>query len=110
TEAFNTESVNRIREITTSNRINAVFGPQFQTDLSESVAVWSKSVGDAVRLSVDKAKADAFSLDVALTKDELANVSANAVSRIKLSVGMSNIELIRTEDESGQKVFKPIVS
>jgi hypothetical protein len=109
-ETMSLEAVRIVSEIVVAKKINLAFGAQFQKDVREKVSEWSNAVSETVRSSVDRSKADSFTLDITLTKDELANVPVNAVSRVKLSVEMRNIELIQTEDVEGQAVHKPIVS
>ncbi len=98
-----------IRENINVNKIEVSLGSQFRKEVGERVSEWSKLVSSAIETAVERARSDSFTLDLAVTKDELANVPQSAIARVKLSVEIQNYEWIQLEDENGRTINKLVV-
>ena len=98
---------NRIlRAATKEKRLAITFTSQLQNEVNERVLAWAEQTNNSIRQAVERAKAEAFAVDLAVTKDELVNINENAIARVKVTVDIQNYEWVETEDEEGHSISK----
>ncbi len=95
-----------LRTAVKEKRATIAFTSQLQNEVNERVQSWAEAAGQAIREALARAKAEAFAVDLAVTKDELLNVNEKAIARVKVTVEIQNYEWVESEDEDGRSVSK----
>jgi hypothetical protein len=99
-----------LREVMATTSVRPVFTSDLQKEINDRALQWSRSTSGQLKQALTRARAEAFNLDLAVTKDDLANVPQTAVARVKVTVEIQNYEWIETEDEKGETVNKLVVA
>ena len=104
------QSTKILREVMAATTARPTFTAELQKEVSDRALEWAKAASTQLKEALARARAEAFNLDLAVTKDDLVNVPQNAIARVKVTVEIQNYEWVETTDENGQPVSKLVVA
>ncbi|HET9530621.1 MAG TPA: hypothetical protein VFQ92_09735 [Blastocatellia bacterium] len=104
------QSTKILREVMAATSARPTFTAELQKEVSDRALEWAKAASTQLKEALARARAEAFNLDLAVTKDDLVNVPQNAIARVKVTVEIQNYEWVETTDENGQPVSKLVVA
>lgn len=101
------ETYTALNTITSSLGIVVFLGDSdWRRNVRNDAIAWSGNAYDAVALAIETARARYFDLDLAIKKDQLVNVAAQAMSSMKLNVYIQNYEWVTSRDSEGNPINK----
>jgi len=71
-----------------------------QSAVDAIIRSWAQEARARIQTTIDRAKSN-LALAIAVTKDELSNVSPTAIAKVKLQVEIQNLEWIDATDSNG---------
>lgn len=97
-------AVRAAREAAASGKSTVTVGAQFQEEAEAAAREWAAEVRAAAEAAVERLRAGAFSLELAVTAGELAKLPETAMARVRVVVDVGNYDWVESEDEDGKPV------
>ena len=104
---WKTQTTNALNTVKSQFQVTAYTNSSdFVRNLTTAAKTWAETEAATAQLAIDLAITTFFDLDIAIKKDQIFSLPAQAMSEIKLTLAVENYEWTTVKDKSGNPISK----